>query len=589
MKSRTKRIISTLAICGALVLEAGATAIGSLGKALNNIAKVDAADPAAPVNTVLWGETFDHFGTNTPSSAGTGTGTTIYNGAAITYAQSSTSTKGYNENLAGGTAPELLLAKKSKASDPTQTWTISGIKTGLAKKISFTFKSNKTSFSLTCSSDSYTVTGSQTSWELALGSGKTAPESFNLTLGNTSTSNERIDDLVLKVTEAGGDPTPTTGYTVTYDGNGNTGGSVPTDSTSYSSGASVTVKDNTGSLVKTGFTFDGWNSQADGKGTSYSVGSTFNIAANTTLYANWKVSGGGTGEQIIIDASTLNLNSDGVTSETSYGGYTFAPGGSGNKVKSYGGDNRKNNFSDNGAILIGKKGAYLYNTAGFAQKAVKFEMYWNIGGSTAGTLSLGIQFSDSPLTSYTTGTNTYTNSGALTQDAVYDLSSYLTSNCKYFYLAVNSAHNAQVQFRITLAPVETKTLTGISVKTEPSKTTYYEGESFDPTGLVITATYDDTSTADIAYADSPSDFSFSPSGSLATTDNKVTITYKEKTVDQAITVNSDTLNSITLGGSVTGTVSGGWDLSGVTVTGNYVSGSRTITDATGCFSPNFFI
>lgn len=43
MKSITKRIISTLAICGALVLEAGATAIGSLGKALNNIAKADAA------------------------------------------------------------------------------------------------------------------------------------------------------------------------------------------------------------------------------------------------------------------------------------------------------------------------------------------------------------------------------------------------------------------------------------------------------------------------------------------------------------------------------------------------------------------
>ncbi len=43
MKSITKRIISTLAICGALVLEAGAVAFGSLGKALNNIAKVDAA------------------------------------------------------------------------------------------------------------------------------------------------------------------------------------------------------------------------------------------------------------------------------------------------------------------------------------------------------------------------------------------------------------------------------------------------------------------------------------------------------------------------------------------------------------------
>ena len=92
----------------------------------------------APVNTVLWGENFAHFGTKTPSNAKTGTGTTIYDGASITYTQSSTNTKAYNEKLAGGTAPELLLSKSN------QTWTISGIKTGGATKMSLTFLSNKT-------------------------------------------------------------------------------------------------------------------------------------------------------------------------------------------------------------------------------------------------------------------------------------------------------------------------------------------------------------------------------------------------------------------------------------------------------------
>ena len=47
---------------------------------------------------------------------------------------------------------------------------------------------------------------------------------------------------------------PTT-YSVTYNGNGNTSGSVPTDATAYSSGATVTVLGNTGSLAKAGYTF----------------------------------------------------------------------------------------------------------------------------------------------------------------------------------------------------------------------------------------------------------------------------------------------------------------------------------------------
>jgi uncharacterized repeat protein (TIGR02543 family) len=79
-----------------------------------------------------------------------------------------------------------------------------------------------------------------------------------------------------------------TTYTVTYDGNGNTGGTVPTDSTSYTTGQAVTVLANTGSLVKTGYTFAGWNTVADGSGTDYAAGSgIFNIAANTRLYAKW--------------------------------------------------------------------------------------------------------------------------------------------------------------------------------------------------------------------------------------------------------------------------------------------------------------
>lgn len=79
--------------------------------------------------------------------------------------------------------------------------------------------------------------------------------------------------------------TPT--YNVTYNGNTNTSGSVPTDATVYNSGDTATVLGNTGSLVKTGFAFNGWNTASDGSGTAYVAGNTFAIAANTTLYAQW--------------------------------------------------------------------------------------------------------------------------------------------------------------------------------------------------------------------------------------------------------------------------------------------------------------
>jgi uncharacterized repeat protein (TIGR02543 family) len=91
-----------------------------------------------------------------------------------------------------------------------------------------------------------------------------------------ATTSVRFDNFIL-----------TTPNTVTYDGNGSTGGTVPADSSSpYASGATVTVL-GVGSLMKTGYAFAGWNTQALGGGTAYSAGNTFVIAANTTLYAQW--------------------------------------------------------------------------------------------------------------------------------------------------------------------------------------------------------------------------------------------------------------------------------------------------------------
>ncbi|ABR47724.1 cell wall/surface repeat protein [Alkaliphilus metalliredigens QYMF] len=86
------------------------------------------------------------------------------------------------------------------------------------------------------------------------------------------------------VVSRGANPT----YTVIYDGNGSTDGTVPTDSNNYEENATVTVLGNTGNLMRTGYTLVGWNTQANGQGTSYYTGSSFTMGAeNATLYAKW--------------------------------------------------------------------------------------------------------------------------------------------------------------------------------------------------------------------------------------------------------------------------------------------------------------
>lgn len=72
--------------------------------------------------------------------------------------------------------------------------------------------------------------------------------------------------------------------------------------------------------------------------------------------------------------------------------------------------------------------------------------------------------------------------------------------------------------------------------TAPTKTNYTAGEDFDPTGMVVTATYRDGSTKAITG------YTFTPDAVLKTDDTSITISYTEgdvtKTATQAITVNA---------------------------------------------------
>jgi len=133
--------------------------------------------------------------------------------------------------------------------------------------------------------------------------------------------------------------------------------------------------------------------------------------------------------------------------------------------------------------------------------------------------------------------------------------------------------NFEATCTVTVAPV---TVTGITVKTAPSKVSYTAGEALDLSGLVVTLTKSDSNTEDVAFADfGTKGITASPANgkTLAITDTTVTLTHTAsgKTVTQSITVNPApvTVTGITVKtapSKVSYTAGEALDLSGLVVT-----------------------
>lgn len=80
--------------------------------------------------------------------------------------------------------------------------------------------------------------------------------------------------------------------TVTFDANG---GSGTTAAQSASSATALTAN----GFTRANYTFNGWNTAADGTGTAYADGASYPFSSSTTLYAQWKAELANTG----IDAA----------------------------------------------------------------------------------------------------------------------------------------------------------------------------------------------------------------------------------------------------------------------------------------------
>ncbi len=159
--------------------------------------------------------------------------------------------------------------------------------------------------------------------------------------------------------------------------------------------------------------------------------------------------------------------------------------------------------------------------------------------------------------------------------------------CNNRYLCKNSTNyrfytsvGSYLPFFIYKVPgsSSTKTLSSISVSTAPTKTSYYAGQTFDPTGLAIRRDYSDSTSDTYTYANHTNEFSFTPSTStaLTTSNTSVTITYGGKSTTQSISVSAVTLTSIAVSTPPTKTsyvVDETFNPTGLVITRNYSNGS----------------
>ncbi len=254
-------------------------------------------------------------------------------GATCTLSSSTFSKTGYTQdgwatsdggdkayNLGGtytGGYSDVTLYPHWKANTTTITLNLNGGTSG-ATSVTATYDAALPSFTLATRTGSYNLTGYWTE-----SSGGTKVINADGTFAANSGIWNRTDGPTLTLYAQW-----SSFLTVTYDGNGNTGGTAPTDANEYSSGATVTVKAKPDGLVKTGYTFTGWKAG----GVTYTAGQTFTITANTTLVAQWSENkytvtiSGGTASSTTAGISTTGTATVSLPAGKKFTGWTLGSG-----------------------------------------------------------------------------------------------------------------------------------------------------------------------------------------------------------------------------------------------------------------------
>ena len=144
---------------------------------------------------------------------------------------------------------------------------------------------SKTATWVTLSAPSGTLAaGASTDVTVGIGSGATAlgANLYNDTVTFTNITNNTGNATRSVALTVNALPT----YTVSYNANSATSGTTPTDQTKTQD-LDLTLATNSGTLTRTGYTFAGWNTAANGTGTSYGVSAAYTANAAVILYAQW--------------------------------------------------------------------------------------------------------------------------------------------------------------------------------------------------------------------------------------------------------------------------------------------------------------
>ncbi len=219
------------------------------------------------------------------------------------------------------------------------------------------------------------------------------------------------------------------------------------------------------------------------------------------------------------------------------------------------------------------------NTSGIVSTATgglikKVKVAWN--SNTTSERTLNVYGSN---TAYTAASELYGSGtqGTLLGTIVKGTSTELEITGDYEYVGVRSNSGAMYLTSITFVWGAGKQLESIAVKTNPDKVSYNIGDAFDATGLVITASYDNSTSEDIAYSGNESEFSFSGFNSTAAAAAQaITVTYGGKSTTFNVEIKDVTLQTVTVSGTPTTTsytAGNAFDPAGLTVMGHYSDNS----------------
>jgi uncharacterized repeat protein (TIGR02543 family) len=150
------------------------------------------------------------------------------------------------------------------------------------------------------------------------------------------------------------------------------------------------------------------------------------------------------------------------------------------------------------------------------------------------------------------GGEVYTVTFTLTADSGYTFSGLSSATINGQSAAVSNNTGTAVTLSYTFPETNTKTVTGMAIKTQPAKLTYTHGDPLDLTGLAVTMTYDDTTAEDVPASDFASkNITAGPANGdnlvrLTHNGKPVTITYGELTLTaNNLTVNAKAVSSLT--------------------------------------------